>query len=164
MAFTESSHTGAKNREINPTNSVIPIKKKTQYNHVMCFGTFDIFHPGHVFYLSEAEKLAPKMTIVIARDARVTKLKWRIPHDNEDLRLINVANAFRHSEVILGDEEDIFLPLRQIQPDILAFGYDQRVPEEKIHEFFPDMEIVRIGGFEVEKYKSSILRKSSRDK
>ncbi len=75
MAFTESSHTGAKNREINPTNSVIPIKKKTQYNHVMCFGTFDIFHPGHVFYLSEAEKLAPKMTIVIARDARVTKLK-----------------------------------------------------------------------------------------
>ena len=41
------------------------------FDHVMCFGTFDIFHPGHAFYLSEAQKFAKKMTIVIARDHRV---------------------------------------------------------------------------------------------
>jgi glycerol-3-phosphate cytidylyltransferase-like family protein len=57
----------------------------------------------------------------------------------------NVAYAFRDATVILGDESDIFAPLRQYTPDILAFGYDQRVPEEKIHEFFPHIEIVRIG-------------------
>ncbi len=44
---------------------------KNHFHHVMCFGTFDIFHPGHVFYLSEAQKLADTMTIVIARDHRV---------------------------------------------------------------------------------------------
>jgi FAD synthetase len=46
-----------------------------QYKHVMCFGTFDVFHPGHIYYITEAEKLADTLTIVIARDTRVEKLK-----------------------------------------------------------------------------------------
>jgi|GEM_PF-7070934 glycerol-3-phosphate cytidylyltransferase-like family protein len=46
-----------------------------EFDHVMTFGTFDIFHPGHRFYLSEAQKFARKMTVVIARDARVLKIK-----------------------------------------------------------------------------------------
>ena len=61
--------------------------------------------------------------------------------------------------VILGDEHDIFVPLRAHHPDILAFGYDQRVPEDKIHEFFPNIIVKRIGGFEVDTWKSSKLRK-----
>jgi glycerol-3-phosphate cytidylyltransferase-like family protein len=61
--------------------------------------------------------------------------------------------------VILGDASDIFAPLRQYAPDILAFGYDQKVPEEEIRELFSHIEIVRIGGYEVEKWKSSLLRK-----
>lgn len=124
----------------------------------MCFGTFDIFHPGHVYYLSEAEKLAPDMTIVIARDTRVEKLKGQKTYNSEDVRLKNVANAFDKSGVILGDEEDIFVPIRQLHPDVLAFGYDQRVPEEQIRKLFPDIEIVRIGWYQTDKWKSSLLR------
>ncbi len=44
---------------------------KTHFSHVMCFGTFDIFHPGHHYYLSEASSLADRMTVVIARNHRV---------------------------------------------------------------------------------------------
>jgi glycerol-3-phosphate cytidylyltransferase-like family protein len=62
--------------------------------------------------------------------------------------------------VILGDERDIFARIRTLHPDLLAFGYDQRVPEDKIGELFPDIEIVRVGGYETEKYKSSLLRKT----
>ena len=124
----------------------------------MCFGTFDIFHPGHQFYLSEAAKLATCMTIVIARDHRVFSGKWRDPIHNELLRRDIVERAFPDAHVILGHESDIFSPLRELQPDLLAFGYDQRVPEDKILELFPDIDIVRIGGFETEKWKSSLLR------
>lgn len=148
----------ADNRSLDAKNSINYLPKK-HYNHVMCFGTFDIFHPGHVYYLSEAEKLAPDMTIVIARDTRVEKLKGQKTYNSEDVRLKNVANAFDKSGVILGDEEDIFVPIRQLHPDVLAFGYDQRVPEDKIRELFPNIEIVRIGGFETEKWKSSKLRR-----
>jgi glycerol-3-phosphate cytidylyltransferase-like family protein len=55
-----------------------------------------------------------------------------------------VGSNFPNATVILGDEHDIFAPLREYDPDILAFGYDQRVPEELLQEKFPQMEIVRI--------------------
>jgi FAD synthetase len=45
------------------------------YKKVMTFGTFDLFHPGHVYYLSEAESLGDELIVIIARDERVTKLK-----------------------------------------------------------------------------------------
>lgn len=128
------------------------------YRHVMCFGTFDIFHPGHEFYLCEAQKFAQKMTVVIARDARVLSGKWRNPVDNENVRLSNVQKSFPDANVILGDSSDIFVPIRTLAPDLLAFGYDQRVPEEKIHELFPALELVRIWGYETGKWKSSLLR------
>ena len=153
MSFTESSHLDAKNRA-----SVIPANAGIQQKKVMAFGTFDIFHPGHVYYLTEAERLGDAFIIVIARDERVAKQKGRKPKDDEDTRQRNVAHAFRTAEVILWDEEDIFAPLFLYKPDILAFGYDQWVPEEKIKELFPQVEIARVASYEPEKWKSSLLR------
>jgi FAD synthetase len=124
----------------------------------MTFGTFDIFHPGHQYYLSEAKNLADHMTVVIARDHRVFSGKWRDPLHDEQTRLQWVKTAFPEATVILGHESDIFAPIREHTPDLLAFGYDQRVPENKLEELFPHIQIVRIGGFETEKWKSSILR------
>ncbi len=124
----------------------------------MCFGTFDTFHPGHEYYLSESAKLAERMTIVIARDHRVFSGKWRDPIHDELVRKESVERVFPDAEVILGHSCDIFAPIRDRWPDILSFGYDQRVPEEKIHDFFPAIEIVRISWFEPEKHKSSLMR------
>jgi hypothetical protein len=39
-----------------------------------------------------------------------------------------------------------------------VFGYDQLIPEEELHELFPAIAMERIGGFETEKWKSSLLR------
>lgn len=125
---------------------------------VMAFGTFDLFHPWHVYYLSQAERLGDELIIVIARDTRVQKLKWRRSHDDENSRLSNVSYAFRDAHVILGDETNILTPLSVHQPDVLAFWYDQKIPEEQIREHFPTIEIVRIGGYETDKWKSSKLR------
>ena len=42
---------------------------------VMAFGTFDVLHPGHHFYLEQARKLGDNLVVVVARDANVKKLK-----------------------------------------------------------------------------------------
>ncbi len=63
MSSPDPSPIDAKNRSIKAP--------KIHFSHVMCFGTFDIFHPGHEHYLREAEKMADLMTVVIARDHRV---------------------------------------------------------------------------------------------
>ncbi len=154
MSFTDSSHMEEEN--ICPYSHTSLHEK--QFDHVMCFGTFDIFHPGHVFYLTEAQKFAHEMTIIIARDTRVISGKWKHPLHNEEERLKSVKKAFPAAQVILGDKHDIFAHIRTLHPDLLAFGYDQKVPLKKIHELFPSLEIVRICGHETEKWKSSLLR------
>ncbi len=156
MSFPPAEHQRAKtDREI-PS----PSWSEKTVDHVMCFGTFDIFHPGHSYYLSEAQKYAKKMTVIIARDHRVFSGKWRDPVHLEWERFTSVKEAFPSANVILGDERDIFAPIRELHPDLLAFGYDQRVPIEKLRELFPTLEIVRIGGYEIEKWKSSLLRRN----
>lgn len=156
MSFADSSHPQA---EIGCPYADSALHEK-QFDHVMCFGTFDIFHPGHVFYLTEAQKFAHDMTVIIARDKKVLTVKWREPQDNEEKRRENVQKALPFARVILGDESDIFAPIRTYKPDILVFGYDQYVPEDKIRELFPTIAMERIGGFETEKWKSSLLRNS----
>lgn len=98
------------------------------------------------------------MTIVIARDHRVFSGKGKDPIHNETDRQKMVQEAFPDASVILGDEKDIFAPIRTHMPDVLAFGYDQKVPEDRLHELFPDITILRIEGFETDTWKSSKLR------
>lgn len=157
MSFTDSSHTQAKSiqKNLNTLNS------RAKFDHAMCFGTFDIFHPGHIYYLREAEKLADTLTVIIARDARVLSGKWRLPTDDENSRLANVRDAFPAARVLLWDRDDIFAPIRDNTPDLLVFWYDQRVPVEKIREHFPTLETVRLDWYETEKYKTSLLREKN---
>ena len=175
MSSADPHYLDAKNRSKNTTNArhselaknpefigngsfVSQDDRYRKHSHVMCFGTFDIFHPGHQYYLSQAQELAEKMSVVIARDHRVFSGKGQDPVHTELLRRDIVERAFPDAHVILGNESDIFAPIRELSPDVLAFGYDQRVPEAKIHELFPHIQIVRISGYETEKWKSSILR------
>lgn len=71
------------------------------YKHVMCFGTFDIFHPGHQFYLSQSQGIAEEISIVIARDHRVFSGKGKDPVHTELLRRDIVERAFPDAHVIL---------------------------------------------------------------
>lgn len=154
MAFTVFSHSQRKKKE---ESSISPLPDE-QFDLVMCFGTFDIFHPGHEFYLSESQKFARDMIIVVARDHRVAKNKWRHSSHTEKERLETVKKNFPDAKVILGDDHDIFAPIYEYHPDILAFWYDQYAPEERIRVLFPDITIVRIPWYDTERYKSSILR------
>lgn len=68
---------------------------------------------------------------------------------------INSAQNF----AIIGDEKNIFAPIEKYKPEILLFGYDQKVPETILKEKFPKIITKRIESFKPEKYKSTILRK-----
>ncbi|MFV9676879.1 MAG: adenylyltransferase/cytidyltransferase family protein, partial [Methanosarcinales archaeon] len=42
---------------------------------VLATGTFDILHPGHLLYLTEARKLGDELFVIIATDVTVKKRK-----------------------------------------------------------------------------------------
>lgn len=126
---------------------------------VVCAGTFDHFHPGHVEFLKQAKALGEELTVIVARDETVRRIKGFLPTHGESERLGSVEGTGLPDLVVLGNlDNDIFRILRELAPDVIALGYDQRVSENEILLRFPDCEVVRLSSYQPEKYKSSFYR------
>ncbi len=130
---------------------------------VMCFGSFDIVHEGHKFYLREAKKLGNELVVVVARDETITAVKKKKPYYNERQRLQHVKDLNIADKVILGNPGDKLQVVIDEKPDVLAFGYDQthftqgileKLTERHIHS----VKVVRLPAFQPDKYKSSKMR------
>ncbi len=116
---------------------------------VVATGTFDILHPGHLYYLEESRKLGDELYVIVARDANVKhKPKPVIP---EDQRLHMVAALKPVDHAILGDLHDMFRPIAEIQPDIITLGFNQHFDEEHLRQNLGerglDAEVGRIAGY-----------------
>ena len=90
---------------------------------VLATGTFEILHPGHLTYLRCAKALGDELIVIVARD-KMIKHK-RAPVVPEEQRLEMVQSLSIVDRAILGSERDIFEPLYEIKPDIIALGHDQ---------------------------------------
>lgn len=128
---------------------------------VVCAGTFDLLHPGHIDFLMQAKSLGDELIVIVARDETVKNIKGFLPSHNEAIRKKNIEDTGIPDKVILGNlDADIYRILEELNPDIITLGYDQRVSEEEILRRFPNCKVVRLSSFHPEKYKSSFYRNS----
>lgn len=97
----------------------------------MATGTFDLLHPGHIYYLKEAKKLGDKLIVVVATDKTVRRLKHE-PVNPEEIRLNLIKELKVVDEAYLGHEEDKYEIVEEIKPDIIALGFDQVHNENNI--------------------------------
>ena len=131
----------------------------------LTFGSFDILHKGHTYYLSEAKKYIRNLITIIARDETIERIKWKKPYFSEEKRVEEVKQLWL-SEVYLWDKENPFIWLEKYKPKVILLGYDQRgkfvelLPAKLKKYWLYDTQIIHIWSLEPEKYKSSILRKS----
>ena len=125
---------------------------------VMVFGTFDLLHEGHKYFLNEARNCGD-LTVIIARDNRVKELKGEYPHDNESKRLEKVK-SLGLKNVFIGHETNVYHFVDLIKPDIICLGYDQTHFVDKLMKDYPKIKIVRLQPYKEEIYKSSKLRNS----
>ena len=125
---------------------------------VLAFGTFDGLHPGHRHYLSAADRHGD-LTVVVARDATVEKVKGRLPIRPEDERLRALLEAGYHA--VLGSRGDKYAVLRTFKPEVICLGYDQVAFTDGLREACEkeglDCRIVRIPAYKPHLYKSSLL-------
>lgn len=125
---------------------------------VICAGTFDHLHPGHVNFLKQAKDLGDELIIIVARDENVQKIKGFRPQD-ENYRKLKLEETGIPDKVILGNlGKDPLSILKELLPDIVALGYDQRVSEENIKALLPDCRVVRLKPFHPDLFKSSLYR------
>ena len=130
---------------------------------VMCAGTFDIVHPGHLYFFSEAKKLGDKLIVVVARDETSERMKGKKPVHNEKERLEAVRSLEIVNQAVLGRSGSIFDIVEEIKPDVICLGYDQKVLKQDLEDELKKRnikaDVVRIGSCMPHLYKSSKISK-----
>ncbi|MFC6768752.1 FAD synthase [Natrinema soli] len=97
---------------------------------VIAQGTFDILHPGHVHYLDAAAAMGDELYVIVARQTNVDHKEAPICPATQRRDVVGALEAV--DEAILGHEEDIFVPIEEIDPDVIALGHDQHHDDEAI--------------------------------
>jgi len=129
---------------------------------VLAFGTFDIFHKGHEFYLKEAKKLGDFLVVAIALDDTVLEIKGKLPRNSQEKRLEVIKSLPYVDKVVLGYKDDKYRIIKEVNPDIIALGYDQNSFTRNLKKALKDMnthpKVIRITSFSPELYKSSLMK------
>ena len=125
---------------------------------VLCCGTFDHLHPGHLAFLRQAAALGDELFVVVARDENVRRFKGRDPDQGEEERRRTLENLGLATDVRLGQPgTDLLQVVAHIQPDIIALGYDQKEPSG-LRQAFPNCRVVVLEAYYPDRYKSSLFR------
>jgi len=126
---------------------------------VMCTGTFDVIHKGHLYYFSEAKKYGDNLVVVVARDSTSERVKGKKPRHDEQKRLEAFKKIDIVNKAVLGNDEDIFKIVEDINPDFICLGYDQHLSEDALKKELSkrriNSSVVRIRAYMPHKYKSS---------
>lgn len=90
---------------------------------IMCHGTFDVVHPGHVRHLIYARSKADILVASLTCDAHIAKANFR-PFVPEQLRALNLAALEMVDYVVIDHQPTPLANLAVIQPDYFAKGYE----------------------------------------
>jgi len=88
-------------------------------------GCFDIIHAGHVFYLESAKSLGDILIVGLNSDESVTRLKGPSRPINDQIQRSHVLAALASVDaVVVFDDDDPLVLIKDINPDILVKGGD----------------------------------------
>lgn len=90
---------------------------------VMCHGTFDIVHPGHLRHLMYAKERGAVLIASLTCDEHIHKANLR-PFVPQELRAINLAAIEMVDYVIVDANATPLENIRFLQPDLFAKGFD----------------------------------------
>ena len=100
--------------------------------HVIAQGTVDLLHPGHVHYLRDAAAMGDRLTVIVARRENVTHKEPPILPNRQRRDVVAALDVVDDARV--GHPEDIFAPIEELEPDVIALGHDQHHDEAAIED------------------------------
>jgi D-glycero-beta-D-manno-heptose 1-phosphate adenylyltransferase len=119
-------------------DGVLGEHRRVRRKIVFANGVFDLLHVGHVRYLQAARAEGDVLIVGVNSDASTRQLKGEgRPILTERARAALVAAIGAVDYVVIFDEPDVKLLLRELQPDVHAKGTDytpDSVPERELAE------------------------------
>ena len=137
---------------------------------VVATGVFDIIHMGHAHFLNAAKEHGNHLTVIVANDATVRKMKGE-PILSDERRSEVVSQLKPVDEVVIGRTGDMLdIIVDEIKPDVIALGFDQRLfttkeLEAKLSDRGLEVKVVRLKEMEQDlawRFYDNCLRKWSR--
>lgn len=99
---------------------------------VVAQGTFDLLHPGHVHYLREAAAMGEELHVIVARRENVTHKAPPVLPDRQRRDVVAALDVVDEARV--GHPTDIFAPIADIDPAVIALGHDQHHDPKAIED------------------------------
>ena len=142
-----SFHNQLKEKVVSLDQALKNLKAWREKNKKIVFtnGCFDIVHPGHIDYLSQARDLGDILVLGLNTDQSVRRLNKgsNRPINDERTRAYVLAGLACVDLIVFFDEETPYNLIKLLQPNVLVKGNDYEV--EKIIGF----DILKENGGEV---------------
>jgi len=143
---------------IDPKNKIFSIEalaskatesKKNKQKIILCHGTFDLMHGGHIKYLQKAKSKGDLLFVTVTADEYVNKGPGR-PVFNDSLRAENLAALACVDFVGINYELTAVGMLKKICPDLYVKGSEYQKPEEDVTgNIQKEIDAVREGGGDI---------------
>ena len=105
--------------------------KKQKKKIVLCHGTFDLLHTGHIKHMQNAKAQGDILFVSITADSFVLKGPGR-PVFNEQLRLDNIAALESVDYVFINHSQTALISIDAIKPSYYAKGSDYKNSSEDV--------------------------------
>jgi FAD synthetase len=99
---------------------------------VVAQGTFDLLHPGHIHYLEDAAAMGDELHVIVARRENVTHKQPPLLPNRQRRDVVAALDVVDEARV--GHPSDIFAPIEEIEPAVIALGYDQHHDADAIED------------------------------
>ncbi|MDD2907192.1 MAG: riboflavin kinase [Candidatus Gracilibacteria bacterium] len=140
---------------------------KEKNNYVLTFGTFDLVHEGHKYFLSQAKRYGDYLITILATDKNIEKFKGKKPMYAIDERINHIKDLGISNLVTTGDEENPLKWIDMYLPKVICLGYDQVGFSNELEKYLKennlDIEIIRTKPFKEDIYKSSLLKEKNKN-
>jgi FAD synthetase len=117
-----------------------------------------LIHPGHIHYLEDAAAMGDELHVIVARRENVTHKEPPVLPNRQRRDVVAALDAVDEARV--GHESDIFAPIEDIDPDVIALGFDQHHDDDAIEaelaERGVDCSVERASGRE-QRYDDELL-------
>jgi rfaE bifunctional protein nucleotidyltransferase chain/domain len=114
--------------------AISQVKKWKDLNDRLIFtnGVFDLLHPGHITYLTNAAALGDQLIIGLNADASVKRLGKGDdrPINNEETRAIMLAALSSTSMIVIFNEDTPLSLIENLRPNVLVKGGDYSTEAE----------------------------------